>query len=93
MKRVTWFVSGVVAGAASVVLLGRRIKRRVADLAPIRVAERALDRTRTSLGNLRSAVDDGRKAMVERERELRNRLSEHEYPEDGVVRRPVQRSR
>lgn len=74
MKRLTWFVTGLVAGAASIVLVGRRIKRTVADLAPVRIAERALDRTRESFGRVRDAIGDGRSAMVERETQLRHRL-------------------
>lgn len=74
IKRLAWFVTGVIAGAGSVVLVGRRVKRRVADLAPVRVAERALDRTRSSFERVREAVSDGRTAMNEREVELRERL-------------------
>jgi hypothetical protein len=74
MKRLTWFVTGLVAGAGSVVLIGRRIKRRVADLAPFRIAERALGRTRDSADRLKDAIADGRSAAARRESELRHRL-------------------
>lgn len=74
MKRLTWFVTGLVAGAGSVVLIGRRIKRRVADLAPVRVAERAFGRTKDSVDRLKEAIVDGRSAAARRESELRHRL-------------------
>lgn len=80
MKRLTWFVTGVVAGAGSVVLVGRRIKRRVAELAPVRVAERAIGRTKDSFGRVRDAIGDGRSAMAEREVELRQRLLDEPAP-------------
>lgn len=74
MKRLTWFVSGVAAGAGAVVLVGRRIRRRIVDLTPVRVAERAIDRTRGSVTRLRAAVSEGRQAMSEREVQLKSRI-------------------
>lgn len=74
IKRLTWFTGGIVAGAASVVLVGRRIRRRVSELAPVRVAERAVRRSRRSAHLLRDAYGEGRVAMAQREKELRQRL-------------------
>lgn len=74
IKRLTWFITGAAAGAGSVLLVGRRIKRRVAELAPVRVAERAVDRTRESVSRIRRATTEGKLAMREREGELRVRL-------------------
>lgn len=74
IKRLTWFMTGLVAGAGTVVLIGRRIKRKVADLAPVRVAERALGRTRESVVRVKEAIGEGRSAASQRENELRHRL-------------------
>lgn len=92
MKRLTWFVTGLVAGAGSVVLIGRRIKRRVSELTPVRVAERALGRTRVSVDLLRDAIVDGKSAAAQRESELRQRLSD-EPPAKASHRRPTTESR
>ena len=81
IKRLTWFTGGIVAGAASVVLMGRRIRRRVSDLAPVRVAERAVRRSRQSALLLRDAYGEGRAAMAQRERELKERLLGERPPE------------
>lgn len=91
MKRATWFVSGVVAGAGAVVLVGRRIKRRIVDLTPVRVAERAIDRTRGSMTRIKDAVSDGRQAMSEREIQLKKRIlgdRAQEVPEQVSSTRP-----
>lgn len=85
IKRLTWFTGGIVAGAASVVLVGRRIKRRVSDLAPVRVAERAVRRSRESAHLLRDAYGEGRTAMAQREKELRQRLLGDRLPEDARI--------
>lgn len=90
MKRLTWFVTGLVAGVGSVLLVGRRLKRRVADLAPVRVAERALDRSRVSVERLRDAILDGRSAATRRENELRHRLLEESLREASPDSRTVE---
>lgn len=90
MKRATWFVTGVIAGASSVAIVGRRIRRRVSEFAPVRVAERAVKRSRESVERIRDAIGDGRSAMADRERELRHRLlgdiDESSIQESGVQR-------
>ncbi len=94
MKRLTWFVTGLVAGAGSVLLIGRRIKRRVADLTPVRMAERAVDRTRTSFGRVKEAFGDGRSAMAERETELRHRYLNDDTPaRQGSIDEPTVRQK
>lgn len=92
MKRLTWFVTGLVAGAGSVVLIGRRIKRRVSELTPVRVAERALGRTRVSVDRLKEAIVDGKSAAARRESELRQRLLD-QPPAKASHRRPTTESR
>lgn len=93
MKRVTWFATGVVAGAGAVVVAGRRIRARVAELAPVRVAERAVERTRGSFERVKEAIGDGRHAMAERESELRRRLLKEDMPSPEGEIRPVRNRR
>lgn len=93
MKRVTWFVTGAVAGAGAVVVVGRRVKRRVADLAPVRIAERAFVRTRDSLDRVRDAIGDGRSAMAQRELELRGRFLRNSGESAPVAPRRVSHRR
>lgn len=73
MKRGMWFLTGIVTGAGSVVLIGRRVRRRMAQMAPVRVAERALDRSRSQFVRIKAAFGEGRQAMIDREDELRQR--------------------
>jgi hypothetical protein len=73
IKRLVWFLSGVVAGVAAVVTAGRRVKRTVGSITPVKVAGRAVDATRSRIDDLRSAFDEGRRAMRDRESELRAR--------------------
>lgn len=93
MKRLMWFVTGLVAGAGSVVLIGRRIKRRVADLAPVRVAERVLGRTRDSVDRLKDAIVDGKSAAARRETELRHRLLDESPQRSGRESRAIESRR
>jgi|GEM_PF-1294038 len=74
IKRLMWFTSGAAAGAGAVVLLGKRIRRRVASLTPVKVAERGLQRARDLGESVREAVSEGAAAMRLREQELRARL-------------------
>ncbi|MEN9802999.1 MAG: hypothetical protein RLZ37_2124 [Actinomycetota bacterium] len=90
MKRLTWFVTGLVAGAGSVILIGRRIKRRVADLAPVRVAERVLGRSRGSVDRLRDAIMDGRSAAARRETDLRHRFLDESPRETSPESRAIE---
>lgn len=101
IKRLMWFTSGVAAGAGAVVLLGKRIRRRVASLTPVKVAERGLRRARDLGESVREAVSEGATAMRQREQELRDRLDGRERSEGRtsteerskvIVLRDVQRS-
>lgn len=101
IKRLVWFTSGVAAGAGAVVVLGKRIRRRVASMAPVRVVERGLRRARTLGESVRDAVSEGATAMRQREQELRSRLDGRTPTEGGppaedrskvIVLRDVQRS-
>jgi hypothetical protein len=67
LKRVTWFVSGAVAGAAGAGVAKRKVKAKAAELAPVTIARKAGQR-------VRDAVDEGRRAARVKEAELRARL-------------------
>lgn len=76
IKRLVWFATGLATGAGAVIVLGRRLRRRVATLAPVRVAERSVQRLRSVVANTREALHEGADAMRQREDELRSRLDE-----------------
>lgn len=76
IKRLVWFATGLATGAGTVVVLGRRVRRRVAALTPVRVAERGAQRLRAVAANAREAVREGVDGMREREHELRARLDD-----------------
>ena len=67
IKRLTWFVSGAVAGVAGVGIAKRKLKRAATQLAPKNVAQGITTRVRDS-------VVEGRLAMRAKEAELRARL-------------------
>ena len=67
MKRVTWFVSGAVAGVAGTTIAKKKVKQAATHLTPRNVAHSATVRVRDAFG-------EGRRAMRVREFELRARL-------------------
>lgn len=73
IKRLFWFVSGIVAGVSGVILTGRRVKRTIGSMGPVKVAGRAAEATRSRLDDVRDAFREGRDAMRARETELRAR--------------------
>jgi len=73
IKRLVWFVSGLVAGVSGVFLAGRRVKRTIGTMVPVRVAGRAAKAARSQFEHLQEALQDGRAAMRQREAELRAR--------------------
>jgi hypothetical protein len=73
IRRLVWFVSGVAAGLSAAVFGGRRVKRRVVSLAPVRVVGRATEATRVRFGRMGEAFREGRDAMRQRESELKAR--------------------
>jgi hypothetical protein len=92
IKRLTWFVSGVIAGATAFGMARRKVRTVAEDLTPAKVAARARDR-------VRDAIDEGRRAMRAKEAELRARtdgrattLADHVDPLDEVLvdGRPVE---
>jgi hypothetical protein len=76
MKRVTWFVSGVAAGAAGAGYAKRKVKQTAATLTPVNVARHAAGAVRDRGRHLADAVREGKSAMHAREDELRARRDE-----------------
>ncbi|MCU1387497.1 MAG: hypothetical protein JWL72_835 [Ilumatobacteraceae bacterium] len=74
MKRVTWFVSGAVAGVAGAGYAKRKVKETASQLAPANVAKAAVAKVRHRSADVADAVRDGRDAMRAKEAELRARL-------------------
>lgn len=105
IKRVVWFVSGIVTGVAAVLVGGRKVKRRVArvtDLTPLKVVRSATSSVRERVADVNDAVRDGRDAMRAKETELRarvdgraSRLDDELSPDDAVLvdGRPVEPGR
>ena len=74
MKRITWFVGGVAAGAVGAGAAKRKVKSVANELAPVQVAKRATGSVRDRGQRIAEAAREGRRAMVAKERELRARL-------------------
>jgi hypothetical protein len=77
LRRVTWFVSGVAAGAAGVTYTSRKLKRTAAQLAPANVAKQAAAKLKDRTHELAEAVKEGRDAMRAKEAELLARRDGH----------------
>ncbi len=73
MKRLTWFVSGIAAGAAGASYAKRKVRDAAAQLTPANVAKQAAGRARSGSRRVVEAVREGRGAMRDREDELRAR--------------------
>lgn len=102
MRRVTWFVTGLAAGATGTAYAAKKVKRTAAQLAPANVARGAAERVKQSGRHVVGAVREGRAAMHEREDELKARrdarvasLDEHLDPGDQILvdGRPVETGR
>ncbi len=102
MKRVTWFLGGVAAGATGVGIAKRRIQRTAAQFAPTAVVRQAVDGVRDRSRMIVDAVRDGRSVMHYREDELKARrdgrlasMADHLGPSDQVLvdGRPVEANR
>jgi hypothetical protein len=83
LKRVTWLGAGLVTGFAASKWVERKARRRWARYFPDRrlplragadIAGKARDLAVAKMSDLRSAVDEGRSAMIAREAELRRQL-------------------
>ncbi len=73
MKRLTWFVGGVAAGAAGANYATKKVREAASQLAPTNVARGAANRARDGSRRVVDAVKEGRAAMQARETELRAR--------------------
>lgn len=102
MKRLTWFVTGVAAGATGAGYATRKVKRTAAQLTPVNVARGAGTRVRQAGRQVADAVREGREAMHAREDELKARrdarvasLDDHLDPGDQILvdGRPVETGR
>ena len=71
IKRLIWFVSGVVAGISGVLFAGKRVKRSVTSFTPIKVAQRVTQTTRSRLNSVADAFREGRDAMRDKEFEMK----------------------
>lgn len=91
MKRVTWFVGGVAAGAIGANYAKRKVRETAAQIAPSSVVRTTASRVRESSRVVADAVREGRQAMHQHEDELHARregrltsLEEHVAPGDQV---------
>lgn len=73
MRRVTWFVTGIAAGAAGTNYATRKVKQTAAQLAPSNVARGAASTARQGARRVVDAAREGRSAMRDREDELKAR--------------------
>ncbi|MEN9507280.1 MAG: hypothetical protein RI958_3206 [Actinomycetota bacterium] len=74
MKRVTWFVGGIAAGALGASAAKKKVKNVAKELAPVQVAQRAGGSVREQGRRVTDAVREGRRAMRSKELELRARI-------------------
>lgn len=74
IKRVTWFVGGMAAGAVGAGVAKRKVKEVAHELSPVQVAKRATGSMRERRQRVADAMREGRAAMRARERELKARL-------------------
>ena len=91
MKRVTWFVGGVAAGATGVGYAKKKVTQKASQVSAAGVARSAAQRVKDTASHVADAVREGRSAMNQHEDELKARrdgrlvtLSEHVAPGDQV---------
>lgn len=91
IKRLIWFVSGVVAGISGVLFAGKRVKRSVTSFTPIKVAQRATQSTRSGLNSVADAFREGRDAMRDKEFEMKAKRDGRveSFDQQGLIR-PLQ---
>ena len=73
IRRVTWFVGGVAAGAAGAGYAKRKVKATATALAPSNIAKQTVNKVRNQGRTVVDAVREGRAAMSAREDELKAR--------------------
>lgn len=92
MKRLSWFVGGAVAGVAGVGFAKKKAKETASLMAPTNVARSAMARLRDRGHDVTEAISEGRRAMHDKEAELRARrdgtlasLADELEPDDQVL--------
>ncbi len=83
MRRITWFVSGVAAGAAGAGYAKKKVRQTASQLAPANVAKSAVSKVRGQGRHVVDAVREGRAAMHAREDELKARRDARIEPLDS----------
>ena len=73
IKRLVWFVSGAVAGISGALFAGKKVRRTVTGLGPVKVIHRAASSTRSRVTTLTDAWSAGKEAMHDKENELKAR--------------------
>ena len=76
MRRVFWLALGLGAGATAAVLVARRMRRATEAVAPANVAREAREAAADLVQLVRESIDAGRRAMAEKEAEVRASLEE-----------------
>lgn len=91
IKRLTWFVGGVAAGATGARYAKKKVVEKASQVSPAGVARAAASRARHTAGTVVDALREGRQAMSQHEDELKARrdgrlvsLDEHVAPGDQV---------
>lgn len=82
MRRVTWFMGGIAAGAVGANYATRKVKQTASQLAPANVARGAAGRVKQGGRHVIEAVREGRSAMHAREDELKARRDARAEPID-----------
>lgn len=72
-RRVTWFVGGLVAGAAGAGYAKKKVKHTAAQLAPANLVKSASGKVRDQGRHVADSIREGRAAMHAREDELKAR--------------------
>jgi hypothetical protein len=87
MRRVSWFVGGVVAGAAGAGYAKKKVRAATAQLAPVNVVRSAGARARNRSRVMVDAMREGRAAMHAKEDELKARRDARIETLDDRVKR------
>jgi hypothetical protein len=84
-KRVTWFVTGTVAGVAGATAAKKSVKRKAATLPPVKVAKQAISSVQSAKERVTEAARDGRDAMRQTEARLKAKRNGDEIAPVEVI--------
>ena len=84
LKRLRWFLTGMVAGVAGTVWVVAYGRSKVQELRPANVAGELATKARARLDDARDALFEARLAMREREAELRAELDRDAAPRPSL---------